>query len=130
MGKKRYYCEYCDIYLTSLSASIRKQHNKGKNHKRNVQQYYGQFMKPNIINAILNPVIQEADIISMKPMFDGRNYKRNNYYHNRNQGNNYNHRYQNNHSGNNNNNSNNNPGYGPSRGSNNAYSSGHRYKPM
>ncbi|CAL5437096.1 unnamed protein product [Camellia sinensis] len=42
LGKK-YYCDYCDTYLTHDSPSVRKQHNAGYKHKANVRTYYQQF---------------------------------------------------------------------------------------
>ncbi|CAM9237254.1 unnamed protein product, partial [Heterosigma akashiwo] len=36
----RYYCDYCDTYLTHDSAQGRKQHNRGWKHRENVKQYY------------------------------------------------------------------------------------------
>ncbi|KAK1287839.1 U1 small nuclear ribonucleoprotein C [Acorus calamus] len=39
----RYYCDYCDTYLTHDSPSVRKQHNNGYKHKANVRTYYQQF---------------------------------------------------------------------------------------
>ncbi|KAJ7946692.1 U1 small nuclear ribonucleoprotein C [Quillaja saponaria] len=39
----RYYCDYCDTYLTHDSPSVRKQHNAGYKHKGNVRNYYQQF---------------------------------------------------------------------------------------
>lgn len=36
----RYYCDYCDTYLTHDSPSVRKQHNAGYKHKANVRLYY------------------------------------------------------------------------------------------
>uniref|UniRef100_A0A061SA94 U1 small nuclear ribonucleoprotein C n=2 Tax=Tetraselmis sp. GSL018 TaxID=582737 RepID=A0A061SA94_9CHLO len=39
----RYYCDYCDTYLTHDSPSVRKQHNAGYKHKANVRNYYAQF---------------------------------------------------------------------------------------
>ncbi|XP_012092354.1 U1 small nuclear ribonucleoprotein C isoform X2 [Jatropha curcas] len=39
----RYYCDYCDTYLTHDSPSVRKQHNAGYKHKTNVRNYYQQF---------------------------------------------------------------------------------------
>ncbi|PIA52686.1 hypothetical protein AQUCO_00300916v1 [Aquilegia coerulea] len=41
----RYYCDYCDTYLTHDSPSVRKQHNSGYKHKANVRSYYEQFEK-------------------------------------------------------------------------------------
>lgn len=39
----RYYCDYCDIYLTRDSPSVRKQHDSGYKLKANVRSYYLQF---------------------------------------------------------------------------------------
>ncbi|KAF5782556.1 putative U1 small nuclear ribonucleoprotein C [Helianthus annuus] len=39
----RYYCDYCDTYLTHDSPSVRKQHNAGYKHKANVRIYYQQY---------------------------------------------------------------------------------------
>ncbi|KAJ7549636.1 hypothetical protein O6H91_07G061100 [Diphasiastrum complanatum] len=45
----RYYCDYCDTYLTHdscflfLQPSVRKQHNQGYKHKANVRNYFQQF---------------------------------------------------------------------------------------
>ncbi|KAJ9527709.1 hypothetical protein QJQ45_025986 [Haematococcus lacustris] len=36
----RYYCDYCDTYLTHDSPAVRKQHNSGYKHKANVRNYY------------------------------------------------------------------------------------------
>ncbi|KAG7527694.1 hypothetical protein FFLO_06681 [Filobasidium floriforme] len=38
MGK--YYCDYCDVFLTHDSQSVRKAHNSGRNHVQNVIDYY------------------------------------------------------------------------------------------
>jgi hypothetical protein len=34
------FCDYCDVYLTHDSMSVRKAHNAGRNHLRNVVEYY------------------------------------------------------------------------------------------
>jgi len=39
----RYYCDYCDAYLTHDSRSVRKQHCSGFKHKANVRAYYQVF---------------------------------------------------------------------------------------
>ncbi|XP_010265587.1 PREDICTED: U1 small nuclear ribonucleoprotein C-like isoform X2 [Nelumbo nucifera] len=39
----RYYCDYCDTYLTHDSPSVRNQHSAGYKHKANVRSYYQQF---------------------------------------------------------------------------------------
>jgi len=36
----KYYCDYCDVFLTHDSTSVRKAHNSGRNHLTNVRDYY------------------------------------------------------------------------------------------
>ncbi|KZP00245.1 zf-U1-domain-containing protein, partial [Calocera viscosa TUFC12733] len=36
----KHYCDYCDVFLTHDSASVRKAHNSGRNHLQNVRDYY------------------------------------------------------------------------------------------
>ncbi|KAL2890756.1 U1 small nuclear ribonucleoprotein C [Ceratocystis lukuohia] len=36
----KFFCDYCDVYLTHDSMSVRKAHNSGRNHIRNVVDYY------------------------------------------------------------------------------------------
>ncbi|PWN19319.1 zf-U1-domain-containing protein [Microstroma glucosiphilum] len=56
MGK--HYCDYCDVYLTHDSVSVRKAHNSGRNHLQNVRDYY-QSLDPAQVNAI----VEEVDAI-------------------------------------------------------------------
>lgn len=39
----KYYCDYCDVFLTHDSPSVRKSHNDGWKHKAAVRAYYAQF---------------------------------------------------------------------------------------
>jgi U1 small nuclear ribonucleoprotein C len=39
----RFYCDYCDSFLTHDSPAVRKQHNSGYKHKSNVKAYYLQL---------------------------------------------------------------------------------------
>ncbi|TPX35585.1 hypothetical protein SmJEL517_g02168 [Synchytrium microbalum] len=48
----RYYCDYCDIFLTHDSPSVRKAHNTGWKHRMQVQSYY-QGLDPAKIQAIV-----------------------------------------------------------------------------
>ena len=41
---KKFYCEYCGIYLTHSSPSGRKQHSAGKKHIQNRKEYYMQLL--------------------------------------------------------------------------------------
>lgn len=43
MGK--YYCEYCDAWLSHDSQGVRKQHNTGFKHLANVRAYYSCFLE-------------------------------------------------------------------------------------
>ncbi|KAF7301830.1 U1 small nuclear ribonucleoprotein C [Mycena indigotica] len=36
----KHYCDYCDVFLTHDSTSVRKAHNSGRNHLANVRDYY------------------------------------------------------------------------------------------
>ncbi|TIC64951.1 hypothetical protein E3Q02_02366 [Wallemia mellicola] len=40
MTKQKFYCDYCDVFLTHNSAAVRKAHNSGRNHLINVKDYY------------------------------------------------------------------------------------------
>lgn len=39
----KYYCDYCDTYLTHDSASVRKSHIEGVRHQAAVRAYYAQL---------------------------------------------------------------------------------------
>ena len=41
----KYYCDYCDTYLTHDSPSVRKTHCQGRKHKENVRDYYQKWME-------------------------------------------------------------------------------------
>ena len=40
----KYYCDYCDTFLTHDSASVRKSHLEGLRHQNAVRAYYAQFV--------------------------------------------------------------------------------------
>lgn len=43
---QKHYCDYCDVFLTHDSTSVRKAHNNGRNHLSNVRDYYAcQFLR-------------------------------------------------------------------------------------
>ncbi|CAH9099492.1 unnamed protein product [Cuscuta europaea] len=54
----RYYCDYCDTYLTHDSPSVRKQHNAGYKHKANVRIYYQKF-EEQLTQAFIDQRIKE-----------------------------------------------------------------------
>lgn len=41
----KYYCDYCDTYLTHDSPSVRKTHCQGRKHRDNVKFYYQKWME-------------------------------------------------------------------------------------
>ncbi|XP_044523387.1 U1 small nuclear ribonucleoprotein C-like [Gracilinanus agilis] len=41
----KFYCDYCDTYLTHDSPSVRKTHCSGRKHKENVRDYYQKWME-------------------------------------------------------------------------------------
>ena len=41
----KFYCDYCDTYLTRISRSVRKTHCSGLKHKANVKDYYQKLME-------------------------------------------------------------------------------------
>lgn len=41
----KYYCDYCDTYLTHDSPSVRKTHCSGRKHKDNVKFFYQKWME-------------------------------------------------------------------------------------
>ncbi|OZJ02355.1 hypothetical protein BZG36_04473 [Bifiguratus adelaidae] len=51
----KYYCEYCDIFLTHDSSSVRKAHNAGKNHVLNVRNYYAE-VDPIKVQSVIDRV--------------------------------------------------------------------------
>ncbi|RKF82305.1 U1 small nuclear ribonucleoprotein C-2 [Golovinomyces cichoracearum] len=64
-------CDYCDVYLTHDSMSVRKAHNSGRNHLRNVVDYYQQIgheKAQSVIDSITNSYAAEGQSAS-NPMF-------------------------------------------------------------
>lgn len=45
MEMPKFYCDYCDTYLTHDSPSVRKTHCSGRKHKENVKDYYQKWME-------------------------------------------------------------------------------------
>lgn len=48
----KYYCDYCDTYLTHDSPSVRKTHNSGRKHKDNVRLYYMNWLEREAQNML------------------------------------------------------------------------------
>ncbi|WVN87736.1 uncharacterized protein L203_102931 [Cryptococcus depauperatus CBS 7841] len=58
MGK--YYCDYCDIYLTHDSMNARKAHNSGRNHVANVRDYFA-GLGGNQAQTLIDQIIQQHE---------------------------------------------------------------------
>lgn len=56
----KYYCDYCDIYLTHDSVVVRKSHNAGWKHRQAVREYYQQF-EVDWAQALIDAKIREHD---------------------------------------------------------------------
>jgi len=44
----KYYCDYCDTYLTHDSPSVRKTHCSGRKHKENVRLFYQKWLEEQV----------------------------------------------------------------------------------
>jgi len=63
----KFFCDYCDVYLTHDSMSVRKAHNSGRNHLRNVIDYYQQIgheKAQSVIDSITNSYAAEGQSAS------------------------------------------------------------------
>lgn len=79
----KFFCDYCDVYLTHDSMSVRKAHNSGRNHLRNVIDYYQQIgheKAQSVIDSITNsyaaegqaannPMLNQGGFTGMPPGF-------------------------------------------------------------
>ena len=62
----KYYCDYCDTYLTHDSPSVRKTHCQGRKHKENVRDYYQKWMEEQaqkLVCGSLSRLFLDFDII-------------------------------------------------------------------
>ncbi|GAN01326.1 hypothetical protein MAM1_0006d00759 [Mucor ambiguus] len=68
----KYYCEYCDIFLTHDSSSVRKAHNAGKNHILNVRNYYAEISHDKA-QAIIDEITRAYDVAEavLPPQYAG-----------------------------------------------------------
>jgi len=56
----KYFCDYCDTYLTHDSPSVRKTHNSGRKHKENVKTYYTTWMEEQA-QHLIDQTIKQAE---------------------------------------------------------------------
>eukprot|EP01080_Neovahlkampfia_damariscottae_P011695 gene11695-4929_t len=50
----KFYCDFCDVFLTHDTLNVRRSHNTGWKHKANVRAYYAQFLEQNNpVNSLL-----------------------------------------------------------------------------
>ncbi|CAO3676491.1 unnamed protein product [Rhizopus microsporus] len=68
----KYYCEYCDIFLTHDSSFVRKAHNAGKNHILNVRNYYAEISQDKA-QAIIDEITRAYENASavLPPQYAG-----------------------------------------------------------
>ncbi|WFD32432.1 U1 small nuclear ribonucleoprotein C [Malassezia sp. CBS 17886] len=71
MGK--HYCDYCDVFLTHDSTSVRKAHNCGRNHLQNVRDYYLCTLCPSLLTSACNPFETQMVIERVKKAYSDRN---------------------------------------------------------
>ena len=67
----KFFCDYCDVYLTHDSMSVRKAHNAGRNHLRNVVDYYQQIgheKAQSVIDSITSSYAAEGQANPMLQM--------------------------------------------------------------
>lgn len=64
MGK--HYCDYCDVFLTHDSTSVRKAHNCGRNHLQNVREYYAS-LPPADMQAMADTILKEYQVRQLPP---------------------------------------------------------------
>ncbi|KAF9539904.1 hypothetical protein EC957_004871 [Mortierella hygrophila] len=68
----KYYCDYCDIFLTHDSSSVRKAHNAGRNHLINVRTYYNELSQQTtqeVVNTITKAYADSG--AAMPPKYSG-----------------------------------------------------------
>ncbi|KAI2822791.1 hypothetical protein CBS115989_1821 [Aspergillus niger] len=66
LGRDVVLSDYCDVYLTHDSMSVRKAHNAGRNHLRNVLEYYqqiGQEKAQSVIDSITSSYAAEGQAV-------------------------------------------------------------------
>lgn len=66
----KFFCDYCDVYLTHDSMSVRKAHNSGRNHLRNVVDYYQQIGHEKaqaVIDGITSSYAAEGQSMPLQP---------------------------------------------------------------
>lgn len=71
----KFFCDYCDVYLTHDSMSVRKAHNSGRNHLRNVVDYYQQIGHEKaqaVIDGITSSYAAEGQSMPMQPQLPGQ----------------------------------------------------------
>ncbi|KAG0084856.1 hypothetical protein BGZ92_009500 [Podila epicladia] len=68
----KYYCDYCDIFLTHDSSSVRRAHNAGRNHLINVKTYYSE-LSPESTQSVVDTIQRAyADAgVAMLPQYQG-----------------------------------------------------------
>ncbi|GMT07525.1 hypothetical protein PENTCL1PPCAC_29699 [Pristionchus entomophagus] len=66
----KFYCDYCDTFLTHDSPSVRKTHNTGRKHKDMVRNYYQKWMDQRaqqLVDATAAAFAQRGRVMSGPP---------------------------------------------------------------
>src|SRR5690554_2818809 len=71
----KYYCDYCDVFLTHDTLNVRRAHNAGWKHKTNVRAYYSQFLDEPHLGADLFATPQYRPPMFMPPPVPPQNVK-------------------------------------------------------
>jgi len=67
----KYYCDYCDIYLTHSSAGGRRQHNSGRKHINNKIEYMTAHIRDKMLTPPIYPVPPHL-VDAIRPNMPGR----------------------------------------------------------
>lgn len=63
---KKYYCEYCDVFLKNSSRVTRFEHNNGRTHLANKIAYYQKVIAEIDYKAMVNMLIQKKQESSVQ----------------------------------------------------------------
>merc|ERR1712062_765224 len=68
----KYYCDYCDTFLTHDSPSVRKTHNAGRKHKDNVRTFYQEWLEKQTQSLMdRSRPMTGIPVVGSQPVFPG-----------------------------------------------------------
>merc|ERR1711990_161506 len=69
----KYYCDYCDTFLTHDSPSVRKTHNAGRKHKDNVRTFYQEWLEKQTQSLMdRSRPMTGIPVVGSQPVFPGQ----------------------------------------------------------